>query len=191
MNTIITYMLQKGLAFWLLHLVWSSAPLAVACWPVSGTRSIPSVWFIGSIVLAISGFIYHMHSSAVAAREAFRRMGDVQSLLTEQKMIEMAATVLSKDAAEARRHITSTRHELLRRFEAAAPHIRSSWLCLSVFPAFIGSVGVAWWLWSDTGAVWVAVAVLVSFVLFTATFFLRSAMMTAEGLVGMWEERKK
>lgn len=189
MGTITTYMRQKGPAFWLLHLVWSSATLAVACWPLSGLRA--EVWITGSIVLAIGGLIYHMHSSAVAAREAFSRLGDVTSLLREQKMIEIAASLLSKSPTEAKRDITSTRRELLQRFEAAAPYIRSSWLFSSVLPAFIASLGVAWWLWSDTGSLSVPVAVLGSFALFTGTFFIRSPMIAAEGHIAMWEERNR
>ena len=47
-------------------------------------------------MLTIGGFAYHMHASAVVARQAARQLGDVGLLLREQKMIETAASQLSR-----------------------------------------------------------------------------------------------
>jgi len=181
MNVNAMFIQQKGQLFWVLHLTWSCLPLGVACWVFTDLGF--EVWVPGAIVLLVGGYFYHWHASAVCARTAFERIGDVQALMAEQRVIEMAATMLSENTDEASHRIRSTRDKLMRRFLAAAPHIRSAWFWSCVVPGLIASIGFGWWLCSSKAghAFPVAVAVVISFVFMTAQFLFRSPLMAAEG----------
>jgi len=180
------YMRQKGVMFWFLHLVWSGLPLAVLLWPISHARI--SVWIIGSLLLAIGGFVYHFHSSGVLGRMASEVFGDGRILVAEQKAIELLL-VMTSSAEEAMREIRNSRLELLQRFVARAPKMRAAWLRLSVAPASLVFGGAAWWLWDVTDDQRIFIGILVSFLLFTSTYFCQSfLLLSGERLLKKWKK---
>lgn len=191
MHFTIQFIRQKGALFWILHILWSGLPLALACWVFTGLGF--EVWFVGSFLLLVCGFQYHVRSSAVCSRAAFAHIGDARALMAEQRAIEMMTTLLSNDPAEARRDIRSTRKDLLDRFAAAAPYIRSAWLWSCVFPGLSATVVFAWcmWSWEADYAFSVPIAIIISFFLMTAQFLFRSPIMAAELFITEWEERQK